>query len=81
MKHERTTLCKFHIGFSRALHKDNELLRRQIADANYDYLKKTITNAKPAPSSAPALIGRQVVICSFDRDKGQQDGAEKRRLR
>ena len=58
MKHERTTLCKLHIGFSRALHYEMHIFKQTIAGATQKLLDEKIANAKPAPSSAPVLIGR-----------------------
>jgi hypothetical protein len=67
------TLCKHHIGFSRALHFEMHIFKQTIAVANHKLLNKKIAIAKPAPSSAPALTGRQVVIRSFARDQGRKE--------
>ena len=63
------TLSKLHIGFSRALQLGNHIFKYHIANAVFNNLNEIIANAKPAPSSAPALIGRPVVIHSFERDR------------
>jgi hypothetical protein len=64
------TLCKLHIGFSRALHFENHMFKQQIVDNIYNEINEIIANAKPAPSSAPPLIWRLAVIHSFARDIG-----------